>query len=61
MKLLTTDRQLHELEQIEDKARAGSEMVRVPREALRNLLRDHITLNSAVAQRTGELPKTIRD
>lgn len=61
MRLRTTDRQLHELEQIEDKARAGSEMVRVPREALRNLLRDHIALNTAVSQRTGELPETVRD
>jgi hypothetical protein len=61
MKLATTDRQLHELEQIEDKARAGSEMVRVPRDALRNLLRDHITLNGVVAQRCGALPETVKD
>lgn len=49
--ILTNDRQLHELEQIEDKAREGTEMVRVPREALRHLLRDHVTLLSALRNR----------
>lgn len=44
MILLTTDSQLHKLAEIEDVARDGTEHVRVPREALRNLLRDHYTL-----------------
>jgi hypothetical protein len=58
VKLLTTDTQLHALEQIEDKAREGTDMVRVPRDALRNLLRDHIALNSEVLRKHGALPET---
>lgn len=46
MKLETTDTELHKLATIEDSTREGTEMVRVPRVALRNLLRDHHTLYS---------------
>lgn len=42
--LQTTDSQLSELAEIDDKARDGTETLKVPREALRNLLRDHYTL-----------------
>lgn len=58
MKLQTTDAQLHALEQAEDKARDGTEFVKVPREALRNLLRDHIALNTEVGRKHGQLPET---
>lgn len=58
MKLATTDTQLHELQTIEDGARASSSHVKVPREALKNLLLDHFTLNSAVLRKTGALPET---
>lgn len=58
LRLLTTDAQLHALEQAEDKTRDGTEYVRVPREALRNLLRDHVSLNSEVLRKHGALPET---
>jgi hypothetical protein len=45
--LLTTDTQLHTLAEIDDKAREGTEFIKVPREALRALLRDHYTLYTA--------------
>lgn len=47
IELLTTDTQLHKLATIEDGAREGTEIVKVPRDALRNLLRDHYTLYAA--------------
>lgn len=58
MKLSTTDTQLHALEQAEAKARDGTGTVKVPREALRNLLRDHIALNGEVMRKHGALPDT---
>jgi len=47
MKLQTTDSELHKLAEIDDTAREGTEFVRVPRAALRSLLRDHYTLCTA--------------
>lgn len=58
MKVHTTDTQLHTLEQAEGKTREGTDMVRVPREALRNLLLDHVTLNTEVLRKHGALPET---
>lgn len=43
----TTDTQLHDLDAIQNGARKGSDSVRVPIEALRNLLADHYTLYAA--------------
>jgi hypothetical protein len=61
MKLETTNNELHTLEQIEDGARASSTTVKVPREALRHLLRDHYTLNTEVLRKHGQLPETVND
>lgn len=47
----TTDRELHELEAIADKARDSTEKVSVPKAALRHLLLDHVTLLSALRSR----------
>lgn len=58
MKLETTDKQLHDLQQLEEGARASSTTVKVPRETLRALLNDHYTLNSAVLRKTGALSET---
>lgn len=49
--ILTTDTMLHKLAAIDDGAREGSGTVKVPREALRNLLRDHYTLFTALRER----------
>lgn len=54
--LQTTNSELHQLEQLEDGAR--STHVRVPREALRHLLLDHIALNTECQRRHGKLPET---
>lgn len=45
--LLTTDSQLHALADAEDRTRDSSSTVKVDRQALRNLLRDHYTLYTA--------------
>lgn len=60
LELLTTDAQLKTLADIEDAARTGSTTVKVPREALRHLLRDHYTLYGAAtgpAMRGGKAHK----
>lgn len=58
IQLQLTDAELHKLERLEDGARDSSATVKVPREALRHLLRDHITLNTEVQRLTGRLPET---
>lgn len=58
MILKTTDTQFHGLETAVETARANSATVRVAREALRNLIADHYTLNLAVKRKHGELPET---
>jgi hypothetical protein len=47
----TTDTELQALAKAEDSARDGTTHVKVPREALRNLLRDHYTLWTIVRER----------
>jgi hypothetical protein len=49
--LQTSDSQLHRLAEIDDSARDGTEFVKVPRQALRHLLRDHTTLWTALRER----------
>lgn len=49
--IMTTDSELHALEVIEDKARPGTAMLYVPRDAVMHLLRDHITLLAALKER----------
>jgi hypothetical protein len=51
MTILTTDSQLHELATIDDAARDSTEYVRVPRVALRNIVRDHTTMWTALKER----------
>jgi hypothetical protein len=51
MTILTTDSQLHELAMIDDTARESTEYVKVPRVALRNIVRDHTTLWTALRER----------
>lgn len=58
MKLATTDRQLAVLAELDDTARDNSATLKVPREALRNLLRDHYEMNSALLRKNGALPET---
>lgn len=58
MKLRTTDTQHQRLWEIVIGAHESSDTVRVSKEALRNLLEDHLTLNGAVLKKTGALPET---
>lgn len=47
----TSDSELHALAKADDVAREDTEFVRVPRQALRNLLRDHYSLLTALQER----------
>lgn len=61
MRLETTDSQLHELASLDDGAREGTEFLRVPRAALRALLRDHYTLFTHATHRRGHVPEAGTD
>lgn len=55
-RLLTTDRELHDLEGIVEHSRGA--VVKVHKEALRHLLHDHVTLNTELMRKHGALPET---